>query len=135
MKKIAVLRAQDDRFGVVTKGLTKLDWYAFEHPDKPLWIGAGTKAFYQNRTERKRKIWKYLQAYWLIHADKAQKSVHLMANMKDGDLYIRALLEDGMFEQTVFYPAALYAEMLWDADRDIKELMSEVALRSYVEFA
>ncbi len=134
-KKIAVLRGEDDRFGVVTKGFTKLDWSAFEHPDAPLYIGVGTKELYRNREARKRKIWKYLQAYWIAYADKAEEMVLLMQEAKDGDLYISALLEDGMFEETVMYPAALYAEMLWDCSQDIKKLLSDVALRSYVEFA
>lgn len=135
VQNIATLRAENDCFGVVTKGLTKLDWFTFEHPDHPLWIGVGTKNFYANRTERKRKIWKYLQAYWIANADQAQEMVRLMAKIKKGDLYISALVEDGMFEQTVFYPVALYAEMLWDAERDIKELITKTALRTYVAFA
>jgi hypothetical protein len=40
-----------------------------------------------------------------------------------------------MFEENIMYPAAIFSEMLWNADADIKELMSEVALRSYVDFA
>ena len=33
------------------------------------------------------------------------------------------------------YPVALFAEMLWDADGDVKAMMSEVALRNYIDFA
>lgn len=135
VKKIAVLRGENDCFGVVTKGLTKLDWAVFEHPDAPLYVGVGTKELYQNREMRKRKIWKYLQAYWIAYADKAEEMVRVMQKAKKGGLYISALLEDGMFEKTVMYPAALYAEMLWDCSQDIKTLLSTVALRSCVEFA
>ena len=40
-----------------------------------------------------------------------------------------------MFEENIMYPVALYSEMLWDCDADLKDMMSQVALRSYVEFA
>ena len=58
-----------------------------------------------------------------------------MCKETGGDLYITALVEDGMFEESIMYPVALYAEMLWDTDCDIREMISSVALRSYVEFA
>ena len=58
-----------------------------------------------------------------------------MARQKNGELMLTALVEDGMFEENIMYPVALYAEMLWDAEADLDTLMSEVALRAYVEFA
>ena len=57
-----------------------------------------------------------------------------MQQEKQGDLCVTALVEDGMFEKQIMYPAALYAEMLWDAEADIKETLSMVALREYVTF-
>ena len=135
VNRIAVLRGNDDRFGAVTKGLTKLDWSQFEHVQGPVFIGGGSDRFKENRIIRKRRIWRYLQAYWLTNADKAYEMTRLMQKRKDGDLYITALIEDGMFEEKIMYPAALYAEMLWDCSSDIRQIMSQVALRSYVEFA
>ena len=60
--------------------------------------------------------------------------IQLMNNIKGGDLDITALVEDGMFEKKIYYPVALYAEMLWNTDADIRELMAEVAMRGYVDF-
>lgn len=135
VKKIATLRGRDDLFGVVTKGLTKLDWSSFAHMNEPLCIGESSKELKANRVERKRKIWRYLQAYWMINADKALKAVQIMREEKKGDLCICALAEDGMIEENIMYPAALFAEMLWDSDADLRTLMTEVALRGYVDFA
>ena len=132
---IAALRGKEDRFGVVTKGLINLDWEQFEHIQGPVFVGGSGDRFRQNRLRQKRRIWRYLLAYWMIHADKAQEMVRLMQKRKDGDLYITALIEDGMFEEKIMYPAALYAEMLWDCNCDLKQMMSQVALRGYVEFA
>lgn len=55
--------------------------------------------------------------------------------LKNGDLSVFALVEDGMFEENIMYPVALFSEMLWDCHADVKQLMSEVALRSYVAFS
>ena len=58
-----------------------------------------------------------------------------MCQIKDGNLCAFALVEDGMFENSIMYPVALYSEMLWDCHSNVKKLMCEVALRSYVSFA
>ena len=71
----------------------------------------------------------------MAYADYARRMAELFRDETGGDTHITALVEDGMFEKQIMFPAALYAEMLWDPGRDTKELLSEVALRSYVEFA
>lgn len=134
-ENIANLRGANDKFGVVTKGLTKLEWSTFEHLDGPVFLGTGSDAWKAGRIVRKRKIWKYLQAYWLTNADKALEMVQLMAKAKQGDLYITALVEDGMFEENIMFPIALYSEMLWDCNAELSQLVSQVALRDDVTFA
>ena len=134
-EKIANLRGTDDRFGVVTKGFTKLDWGAFRHLEGSVSIGASSKAVRENRTIRKKKAWKYFQAYWLKNGDKAYEMIKAMQTAKEGKLLITALVEDGMFEENLMFPVALYSEMLWDGNADIKNMTTEVALRDYVTFA
>lgn len=58
-----------------------------------------------------------------------------MKSEKNGDLCVTALVEDSMFENKIYYPVALYSQMLWDTKEDIKALMCDIALKSYVEFA
>ena len=135
VRKIANLRGTGDRFGVVTKGLVKLDWSEFEHPRGVQYIGVSSDAFGKNRAERKRRIWRYIQACWIAHSDAVREMINLMRELKGGDLYALALVEDGMFEREIMYPVALFSEMLWDADAPISEIINEVALRSYVVFA
>lgn len=135
VREIADLRGENDKFGAVTKGLTKLDWSKFEHLKGAAYIGASSKAVQRNRIERKRKIWKYLQSLWLTEADKAYEAVRVMAELKKGELYITPLVEDGMFEENIVYPVALFAEMLWDCNADLKKLINETALKDYVVFA
>jgi len=135
VQTIGTLRGEKERFGAVTKGLVKLDWSAFEHLKGPQHMGVSPEYVKANRVERKRRIWRYIQAQWFVHADKALEMVKEMACLTRGEMCICALVEDGMFEENIMYPAALYGEMLWDAEADIKTLMREVALRSYVKYA
>lgn len=126
---------EKEKYGAVTKGIVCLDWGEFEHLAGSFYIGKCSKKVTHNRVERKNRIWRYMQSYWLANADKALDMVKTMCDETGGDLYITALVEDGMFEENVMYPVAIYSEMLWDANADIKEMVSQVALRSYVEFA
>lgn len=135
VRQIAALRGTDDRFGVVTKGLVKLDWSQFEHPQGTQCIGVSSEEKQSERVRRKHKIWRYIQAYWLTYADKALETVRDMVEAKNGKLCIYALVEDGMFEKEILYPVALYAQMLWASSADLKEMMSVVAMREYVRFA
>ena len=135
VRKISDLRGENDKFGVVTKGFTSLDWSAFAHADAPVIIGRGSKKFIADRVARKSKIWRMVQAYWLSHAAEAQGMVQTLAEAKKGDLVLCTLVEDGVFEENVMYPVALYAEMLWDPNADLSQMINDVALRSYVDFA
>ena len=58
-----------------------------------------------------------------------------MADTKEGDLLVTSLVEDGVFEENIFFHIALYSEMLWDTDSEYKELVNQVALRDYITFA
>lgn len=126
---------ENEKFGAVTKGFVCLDWNEFEHLAGSFYIGKCSKSVIANRTNRKNRNWRHNQAYWLANADKAFDTIKAMADGLKGNLYITALVEDGMFEENIMYPVALYSEMLWDTGADLKKLMSSVALRSYVEFA
>ena len=133
-QKAAKLRGEDDRFGVVLKGFISLNWAEFEHQHGGFYLGASSKQMRLKRTKQRRGIWRYVQAHWLSNADKAYEMIKAVAKERAGDLYITALVEDGMFEEKIYYPVALYSEMLWNTESDIKTLQTDVALRSYVDF-
>lgn len=134
VREIARLRGGNEFFGVVSKGLTKLDWRAFHHIEGPIALGHSSDWMMENRVERKRKIWRYLQAYWIANGDKALEMFRTLQDAKDGDLMITSLIEDGLFEAKIPFPAALYAEMVWDTHGELSEILPRVALRSDVEF-
>lgn len=117
-------------FGAVLKGMTKLDWRHFVHQSGPFVLGeAGTEAVRRNADER-RKMWRYLQAYWIRNADYA---VRMMRRFGPDDI-ITFLAEDGAVEAYLPYPLALAAEMLWDDTRSTADLLADAALRADVEF-
>lgn len=134
-RRIANLRGGDDKFGVVTKAFTTLDWSCFVHVDGPIHLGVSSQGIQANRTARKAKDWRYFQAYWMRNGAKALEMVKTMADAKSGDMYVTALVEDGVFEKNLMYPVALYGEMLWDCNAPFEELLSLVALRMDVTFA
>lgn len=135
VEEISHLRGDDDRFGVVTKGLVKLDWTAFSHMEGQIFPGVSSKYLQNDRIKRKSKIWRYIQAYWLTSAPKAHEMAKALRDFKNGDLFVTALVEDGMFERNIMFPVALYSEMLWNTDGDTSQMINEVALREYVDFA
>lgn len=135
VEKIARLRGENDSFGVVTKGLTKLKWSSFEHLDGSCFTGVSSKRVKANRVLRKKPIWKYVDSCWFTRAGDAARAIKAMTAAKCGKLYISGLIEDGMFEENVMLPSAIFAELLWNPDEDSDKLIGEVSLRNYVEFA
>ena len=134
VREITHLRGEGEKFGAVTKGMVKLDWGSFEHSRGPHCIGVSTDRMKQNRIDRKAPIWKYIQAQWIAYADYAQEMIRIIAEEKHGDLCICSLLEDGMFEEGIPYPAALFARMLWNCNEDIRKTRSLAALPHFTVF-
>ena len=91
VRKTTHLR-ENEKFGAVTKGLVWLDWNEFKHLPGAFYIGKCTKPVIHNRVERKNKIWRYVQAYWLTNADKAYDMAKMMCEDMQGDLYVTALV-------------------------------------------
>ena len=132
--RITTLRGENESFGAVLKGLTKLDWAEFKYPTGPYYIGVCSERKAKERIERKKDIWRFLEAYWLTNADHAYRTVKAIAADTKGNCCLTALVEDGMFERKLHYPVALLAEMLWDAGKETGELINSVALRDYITF-
>ena len=132
--KTAMLRGEDDNFGIVPKSMTCLDWKSFEHPISAQNWGVSSNAMKENRIIRRRKNWRKSLAVWMINGDYALKMFKKLIDAKGGILNINVLVEDGMFEEQIMYQAALFSEMLWDSGADYNELVRDVVIREYVEF-
>lgn len=117
-------------FGAVLKGIICLDWSRFEHLKGDYILGVADKHYINQRTEQQKKILRYIQAYWIKNAKYAH---HLIQHFRE-DAMITCLVEDGMFENLINYPMALYAQILWDSNRDIEDILCQTALMPCVDF-
>jgi hypothetical protein len=135
VKNISVLRGKNDNFGIVPKSLTCLDWSTFRHPEASQNIGVSTDALKENRIIRKRKSWRVAVAGWLANGELAQRMIKELCSLKGTSFSVNSLLEDGMFEEQIMYPIALFSEMLWNPEEDYRELVRSVSLRDYVRFS
>ena len=121
-EKIKNLR--DGGFGTLFKGMSVLNWDTFRHQPGPYVLGEHSRKTVTEKAEEKRKYWKYLQAYWLANAKYVKKTVEAL----DSNTLVAALVEDGAFEEKLWFPVALYAEILWDPHRDTETILSKAAL-------
>jgi hypothetical protein len=134
-RQIAALRGEEGRFGVVLKGMTTLPWPEFEHQKGPFLMGEADRTHIRRRTAEARKLWRYIQAYWLKNAGAAYDVIQTIAQAKKGDLTVQLLADDGMFEEKAWYPVALAAQMLWDCGAPLEDILCNAALNDRAEFA
>lgn len=118
-------------FGGVLKGYINLDWTAFQHHEGPCPIGVSNSAYIEDLYRQRHAFDRYYQAVWLKYAPKA---LELIREFRF-DSMMTVLVEDACFEYKINFPTALYAEMLWDSDRAIDDILYEVALNPDVSFA
>ncbi len=117
-------------FGAVLKGNYRLDWGNFEHQSGPYIMGVCDKKELKRRTDEIKPLLKKIQADWIINA----KWAHELIKDFSEDSMITVLAEDGMFEEILSYPVALYAQMMWDSSKSIEEIMHTVAQMPNVDF-
>lgn len=125
VEKIAVLRGKEDKFGVVLKGMTLLDWTTFVHQQPGLILGQRSKRFVEERTQRQTRIWKHLQTDWVRHIENVRSTVQSIIK-EEKPSNVQCVIEDGLFENTIALPVAIYAETLWDCHQEGKETIQQV---------
>ncbi len=118
-------------FGGVLKGYINLYWPTFKHHEGSSPIGVSTHNYINSLEKERHEFQRYFQAVWLKYAPKAQT---LIKEFKY-DSMMTVLVEDACFEEKLNFPTALYAELLWDADRDISDIIYDVAINPDVDFA
>ncbi len=135
---ISVLRGEDDRFGCVFKGLICLNWKQFRYPAQPYVIGEASEALRQARLAEKRPIWRYVQAHWMKSAWYAQTTVRQLCHKKENcptGWTALFLVEDGMFESSLWFPVLLCGEILWNPFTETADLLRDTGLNPAAVFA
>lgn len=133
-KELMCLRGESECFGAVLKGMTNLDWHNFKHATESIVIGKKSKEFIEKRQKKKNRLWKIVQANWIKNAEYARLLVSDIS--KNGkDPVLQGLIEDGMLEIEIPYSVALFADILWEPNRNIDEIKENVAKYPCVQFA
>ena len=121
--------------GATLKGLCCLDWKVFRHMDGPLEIGCASRAWMERMLPEKTRIWKYVQSHWLVNGEACREVAAEYARATGGLAAMCGLVEDSLFEMKIWFPVALFAEILWDCHAPVDRLIVETAQRASVAFA
>ena len=132
VKKTAVLRGVNERFGAVIKGMLNLDWTTFEHFASPFLLGEKSADFIARRADEKREKWRAATLSWQKNAEYARRMIDEISTL-DSDAVIEALIEDAMLEHEICFPAALLSEILWSPDENIDLLIEKARKNPFVK--
>ncbi len=134
-RKIATLRGKDDKFGVVIKGMTTLSWAEFEHHSGPYLLGVRSSDYSARRDIQKSRYWRLIQSKWIKNAKYPYEIIKLLTEEKKGDLDMQLLVEDGTFEENIYFPTLLCAELLWDQSEPLEKIVDRVMMSRRMTFA
>ncbi|RAV20443.1 hypothetical protein [Paenibacillus contaminans] len=135
---ISGLRGREEDFGLVIKGCTFLNWFAFEHQKGVIVLGEAKPSFIETMSgqqDRANRQWKHQQAYWMKNLPQLLDTLKVALESGAGRVSAEALVEHGLWEKHMWFPAALCAESLWNPYEDAGELIRKVALVKEVHFA
>lgn len=121
-KKLATFR-QDAEFAMVPKGWSCLDWPAeFEHHG-PYLLGVRDPAFIQERCHAQQPYWTRINNLWLKYYRYAVQFYRAILACHPPKMTVAGLVEDGLFEERIQPSVALFAETLWNPERDEEEIL------------
>ena len=132
-ERLIGLRGEGERFGAVLKGMLNLDWMEFEHFKGRYILGERTNEYIKERSAQKDKIWKTVQGGWIRNAELVKRTVEIIAKNKNS--VVEGLVEDAMLEDKIAFPVALYAELLWNSEASVDQLIAEISAFPSVKFA
>lgn len=125
-RQLLSLRDNRERFGAVFKGFTVLNWAKFEHQKGPFVLGTGNALANIERSREKAFYWRYAAPYWISQAPYLKELLQTVADAPVRDRLITALVEDGMWESAIHSSAALFAELLWDPNQNLPDILTAV---------
>lgn len=134
VREIEVLRGEEERFGCGDKGPSLLGLALLPSSAGAVRHGLSFAALYPPQGRGKTGA---VAVCGRILAQKRYPCIPY-APRHGGirrDILITGLLEDALFEENIWFPAALFAEMLWDPRSPAEELLVRVAMRPDVEKA
>lgn len=133
-EEITTLRGSEEKFGAVLKGMTTLYWDTFKHIDEPFVLGKASQKFIDEVYTDRLPSWKYMQTEWIKNAEYARDIMQSIAEKTHGQTDVQLLVEYGVFEKEIYFPVALAAELMWNPNSNVAEIIEKVALNSMVKF-
>jgi len=131
-KTLATFRPDNREFAMIAKGFMLLRWSTeFEHHG-PFILGEHHPDFIRERLRERQPRWDYGNTRWAKEYPHAMRFYQELRKVCTGPMTVVALVEDGMFEEKIQLSVALFGEMLWDPNRDERELLAR-AMSSYYE--
>ena len=134
VERISTLRSNDELFGVVLKGVCTLDWSNFTHQEKNIILGEKSKSFIKKRSEGKHHILRFRQTPWLRYPDHVAKVIRALVKRRNTNT-VEIVVEDAIFENEIPISVAVYAETLWNCNRDGDDIVSDASKFPCVKFA
>jgi hypothetical protein len=127
--KLATFRPGNREFAMIAKGFAMLRWETeFEHHGRFI-LGERHPEFIRDRlTERQPRL-DWANRRWPRECCHPLQLFREVRRVCDGPMTVVGLVEDGMFEEKIQVSVALLGEMLWDPNREEREILSR-ALRA-----
>jgi len=128
-QKLATFRPGSE-FAMCAKGWTTLSWETeFEHHG-PFILGERAHEFIRDRLKARQPRWDYVNTRWVQDYPAALRFLREIRASTSAPVTVVGLIDDGLFEEEIQLSAALLGEMLWNARRDEKDILS-AALTPY----
>lgn len=125
--KVARLRGDKEDVGIVVKGMTNLDWETFEHQPGRFILGESDPEFVARRTQDKVPRWRYVEMEWRKNLICLVETVNAVTAASPARSSVFGLVEDGLWEERMWLPVALLAEVAWNPNVAPEELVRKVA--------
>jgi len=124
--KLASFR-KNSEFAMVPKGWACIDWPdEFEHHEQFL-LGECDPQFIADRLMARQPHWDRVNALWLRNYPLAVRFYREILKCNPTSITVTGLVEDGLFEERIQSSVALFAETIWNPERDPGDIL-ELAL-------
>ena len=127
-KKILTLRP-DAKTGLIFKGMMTVDWEMFVSQSGPYILGEDAPSLIKKDKELRKPIWQIFEAGWLKNGGYALRLIREVIALTGGEVNLSVVNEDG---GGIPLPLALFAEMLWNPEKDYPDTLHRVSKRQSV---
>ena len=126
-RNIASLRGDKENMGIVIKSMTNLDWSKFIHQPGKFVLGEYPSKLICKLAQGKEPRWKFVEIEWRQYL---AYLIDVIKTIVSADPYrssVIGLVEDGLWEERMWFPVALLAEVAWNPDLEAEKIIRKVS--------